>query len=322
MGTHFIKLDPEICCVYAYLIYNCPSESNEFDIRRDYKGVVRKDMFYIGQIHSPNPDKLRLRHKEHMRKSRVKQKVDFFLHTHKYELFHLWFGFKEDVDAMERYFITLFDSFNELNLESGGSIIKTCSNETRQKLSQASKAYWNCAMNKERRREILLEYWSNPEVHILRSGENSPLFGKKRTDEHKKKISDANKRKWQNPEYRKEHLQYLSVNWEREWTDEERKKCSEKSKELWADPVYRSKHEGKNHHFYGKPASTFYQSKRVGQYNEEGILLNIYDSLTDASKAVGVCKHSIYAAVDKDGRKCKGYIWKTLNTNDVDNDYI
>lgn len=322
MGTRFTKLDPETCCVYAYLIYNCPSNSDEFDIRRDYQGIIRKDMVYIGQIHSTNPDKLRLRHKEHMRKTRIKQKVDFFLHTHKFELCYLWFGSIDDVDTMERHYITLFDTFNELNLESGGCVIKTCSDETRMKLSLASKIYWNIPENKEKRQAISFEYWSKPENHISRSGENNPMSGRKHTEEHNKKISDAHKRNWQDSEYREEHIQYLSQNWEREWTDEERKKCSEKSKELWADPTFRSKHEGKNHHFYGKPASTFRQSKRVGQYDEGGNLLNVYDSLTDASKAMGVCKHSIYVAVDKDGRKCKGYIWKTLNTNTNTNDNI
>lgn len=312
MGIDFTSLDPEICCVYTYLIYNCPHKTDEFDIRRDCNGVVRKDMFYIGQIHSPNPSKLKLRHKGHMRKDRVKQKVDFFLHTHKFDLFYLWFGYIEDVDATERYFIDTFNSFDELNLETGGAVLKTCASEVRQKLSEKAKKNWNDEEFKKKMNESIARYWSNPKNHILRTGEYNPMTGKSKSDDHKKKISDKLKQNWENESYREEHLKYLKPLWEREVSAENREKLSQSMKKMWNDPIYRSKHEGENHHFYGKPSKTFYQSKIVYQYDAEGNFINKYDSLTDAAKAIGVCKHSIYVALDKDNRKCKGYIWKTL----------
>ena len=48
-------------------------------------------------------------------------KVDKYLKTHMWSLDILWFGFKKDANATEKYFIKEFDSINNgLNLTSGG----------------------------------------------------------------------------------------------------------------------------------------------------------------------------------------------------------
>ena len=74
----------------------------------------------------------------------------------------------DDLDEREEYYISLYNTINNgYNCESGGHENKIVSDETKDKMSDAKKGKY--------------------------CGENSPLYGKHLTDEHKRKISEARK---------------------------------------------------------------------------------------------------------------------------------
>ena len=85
-----------------------------------------------------------------------------------------------DIDKLnecERYYIELYDTINNgYNCESGGNENKIVSDESKQKMSEAKKGKY--------------------------CGENSPLYGKHLTEEHKSKLSKAKKGE-NNPMYGK-----------------------------------------------------------------------------------------------------------------------
>ena len=83
----------------------------------------------------------------------------------------------DKLDERERYYIELYDTINNgYNCESGGNENKIVSDEVKRKLSEAMKG--------------------------KRCGENSPLYGKHLTEEHKSKLSKAKKGE-NNPMYGK-----------------------------------------------------------------------------------------------------------------------
>ena len=56
-------------------------------------------------------------------------------------------------------------------------------------------------------------------------------------------------------------------------------------------------------------------SKMVGQYDENGVLINAYQSLHEAATVMNVVPNSIFQAV-KNGGKSKGYYWRYIADND------
>lgn len=65
------------------------------------------------------------------------------------------------------------------------------------------------------------------------------MTSKKFSDEHRRKLSEAAKRRWADPEYRKEMAAIVI-------TDEARKASSDRMKTLWQDPEYRKNHPRNN----------------------------------------------------------------------------
>jgi hypothetical protein len=106
----------------------------------------------------------------------------------------------------------------------------TLSNEHKQKISEASKKYW--IQHPEKRKEMAK----------LLSGENNGFYGRKHTTETKQKISVAKKGKQLGPR-----------------TEEHRRKLSEANKRRYADPSVRRKigeaNTGINNGMYGKKHS-------------------------------------------------------------------
>ena len=76
---------------------------------------------------------------------------------------------------------------------------------------------------REKHRERLLRDnpMHKPEIVAKVTGENNPMYGKKHSEEMKRRISESTKRSMSNPEYKK--------------------KISEQSKKRWEDPEYREK---------------------------------------------------------------------------------
>lgn len=56
-------------------------------------------------------------------------------------------------------------------------------------------------------------------------------------------------------------------------------------------------------------------SKKIGQYNENGVLINTYQSLHEAATVMNVVPNAIFQAV-KGGGKSKGYYWRYISYND------
>ena len=56
-------------------------------------------------------------------------------------------------------------------------------------------------------------------------------------------------------------------------------------------------------------------SKKVGQYDEDGVMINTYQSLHEATTVMNVVPNSIFQAV-KNGGKSKGYYWRYIIDND------
>jgi hypothetical protein len=68
-------------------------------------------------------------------------------------------------------------------------------------------------------------------------------------------------------------------------------------------PICAQKHVGKKN------------SKKVGQYDENGVLINAYQSLHEAATVMNVVPNAIFQAV-KNGGKSKGYYWRYIADND------
>ena len=97
---------------------------------------------------------------------------------------------------------------------------------------------------KEKQRERLLRDnpMHRPEIAAKVTGENNHMYGKKHTDENKKKISEATKRYWSDPEYRNKQSEIVRNRWQ----DEDFKRSqSEVRKKRWQerknDPIEREK---------------------------------------------------------------------------------
>jgi len=87
---------------------------------------------------------------------------------------------------------------------------------------------------------------SNEEMSVMAKKIVTPEFPKSKSKpkkqfsiEHRRKLSDAAKKRWQDPEYRKEMAQI-------EMSDECKKSISDRMKAAWQDPEYRKNHPKNN----------------------------------------------------------------------------
>lgn len=102
----------------------------------------------------------------------------------------------EELDEREKYYIQTYNTEDRdigYNLKSGGQYGgSVLSEESRRKISASNKKYYiNNPEARNARRESAKSYWSNIEVRTLRSGSGASMYGKKHTEETKKKISEA-----------------------------------------------------------------------------------------------------------------------------------
>ncbi len=116
---------------------------------------------------------------------------------------------REELNHWEIFYINFYNSFNTshgLNLKSGGDVI-IFSDETREKLRQANlgKKYPYRKLTEEHKKNIskgnkgvnIGKKLSEETIAKLKSifGENHPSYGKKKSDETRKKMSDSKKGK-------------------------------------------------------------------------------------------------------------------------------
>ena len=102
----------------------------------------------------------------------------------------------EELDDREIYYINTLDLLNRdfgYNRKTGGQHGGSkYSEEARKKMSDSAKASYTDEL-RQKRSEQLKEMWSNPEEREKRVGKNHPMYGRIRTDEVKKKLSECHK---------------------------------------------------------------------------------------------------------------------------------
>lgn len=119
---------------------------------------------------------------------------------------------------------------------------RTLTDETKQKISDTLKKLWENDEYREKMKKSLSGRIRTPmsdetkqKISLAKmgsnKGENHYNFGKKQSDETKKKMSDAHKKLWENDEYRERMKKSLSGRICGPPSDEKRKKVSEKLKE-------------------------------------------------------------------------------------------
>lgn len=198
--------------------------------------------------------------------------------------------FDEDRFIYEKQYIQKYNSVvpNGYNLteggEGGGFIGKKHSEETKKKLSAASK-----------------EYHTRPEV-------------KKRKSEQAKKQMEgvdvaallAKSEKWQKA---KAEGRVGAAAWKTKKTEEEKKEIHKKISE--SVKKYFNKNGGtainiENH----RKIMTKALGKRVNQYTKEGNLLGTYDSIKEAARQTGVKSSNISMTLMRNNKTAGGFGWK------------
>lgn len=186
-----------------------------------------------------------------------------------------------EANLKEKELISLHKSTDKeygYNLDGGGNLKKTISDETKQKLRKIH-------LSSEYRKKISaanVRRWSDPmtrkKMSERMSGQNNPMYGKKLTEEHKQKISEACRKvvyvgRWgkDNPMYGK-HL-----------SDEHKRLISERNR-------------GGNNG----------RARRVRCVDTQ----TTYDSIRDAYRATGVRYDSISRVCRGKGETAGGYRWE------------
>lgn len=193
-------------------------------------------------------------------------------------------SFDEACDDLEINYISKFNSIapNGYNLESGGNKNKIFHPETCKKISIAL----TCKKHSEERK--------------LKNSNSQK--GKTHTEESKKKMSESRKgkkmnlsdeqrQKWSNrlkghPVSDLTKQKVAEANKTRIWTDEMKQQISEKLKKL--------------------------KCKKVGKYTLDGILIESYNSITEAVEKSGTYREYISECCNNKRTKFINYIWKFI----------
>lgn len=184
--------------------------------------------------------------------------------------------FDEDCNKLEQYYISKFNTIvpNGYNLKEGGAVSKHHST-TIELMNTKAKEFWT----KERREQQSKKY----------SGINHPNYGKYLSDDRKKEISIKQKEYWS-------------------------KLSSELKDELISNRIIKRNNTNHINTINNLKLGQGHNSKRVGQYDLQNNLINIYESTIEASNKTSICLSSI-------GKVCRGvkkyitaggYIWKYI----------
>ncbi len=215
---------------------------------------------------------------------------------------------KEEAESKEIELIAFYKSNQRefgYNIENGGKAKGKCSEETKQLISKIQKG--------RKPSKLMLERAMQANT------------GKHRSEETKRKISQSQKGKIMSKEAREK----MSIAHKGKKIPEQvKRKMSEKAKLSWT-PEKRKKfgemHKGEKSHLFGRKfteeeirnlqekcsGENSVLSKRVGQYNLDGELIKIYNSVREA----GRCgfNHSTISAVCRGEHKThRNFIWKYI----------
>jgi group I intron endonuclease len=179
--------------------------------------------------------------------------------------------FDDACNELEEFYIQKYNSLvpNGYNLKAGGKNSKHHP-DTIKKMSDTLKGRVLGVKTEETSRKLR-------ETHL---GEKNPNFGKKMSDEQKKKISDTHKKLWQeNPD----RIDNISI-------------------------------EKRANQLEGLKKGHEVQRKKVGKYDIKGNLLKIYNSTVEASENENICRMSIGKVCRgaKSYKTAGGFVWRYL----------
>ena len=196
---------------------------------------------------------------------------------------------KEEADKFEQLLITILDSTNlskGYNLQNGGSNGRP---------SEASKINIKNAAKETHQRP---EWRKNQsDAHIgLQTGNKNPMYGKKHTDEAKRKQREANLGKHPTEETRKKmsesRIGEKNIMFGKQHSDETKKKISDANKNE------------------NNP-----RAKKVNQYTIDGMLIKTWDYIKQAANAVGISPQNISRCCRTGKGTAGGFKWRYTNVN-------
>lgn len=189
---------------------------------------------------------------------------------------------------------------------------RVVSEETKERISEALKGREFSEEHKAKLSEVAKERWEDEEYRRAHSGENhpmfgcgdkNPMFGKKHTEEARKKMSDAAKERMSNPEN--------CPNYGKHPSEETRKRMSDAKKLYWTDEkrkefseICKGKYVGENNPNWGNhklAGAANPRAKKVIRLSDQ----KIYDYIRQAAEDNGVGEGTICSRC----KKHKGFMF-------------
>lgn len=191
------------------------------------------------------------------------------------------------------------DSNYGYNLRHGGSH-GSLSEEAKRKIGESQKGK---VMSEESKRKISESL----------KGEKSPLYGTHPSEEARKNMSDAQKKRVREKGFSEEHRRKISEanKGENNWnygghlSEEHRKKLSDS-------------HKGEKHFMYGKHHSEETKRKikeaqkmrKIAQYNLQGELIKIWNCMNDIGRELNIAIGNVQKCCKGKRKTSAGFIWK------------
>jgi group I intron endonuclease len=233
---------------------------------------------YVGQTKRPD---INDRWRQHKHKKAGRYLVGAYdkygVENFKYQIICICFD--EDCDRYEEEYIKKFNTMspNGYNLKGGGHFSKLHPDSV-EKMKESLKKVWT----DEKRKEMSERF----------KGENGPNYGNKTSDETKEKLSEKSKKYWENMS--KEEYERICKERKERFTGQT---PSQKAIDALAK---------------GREMNESCNKKPVGKYDTNNILLETFNSITDASTKTGICHGTISKVCLKKGyyKTAGGFVWK------------
>lgn len=191
----------------------------------------------------------------------------------------------EELDEKEQYWIDYYESYNR---EKGYNICRYASN---------TRGFKHSEETKEKLRQIKLE---NP---VRLCGDKNPMYGKEKSEEAKRKISNYLKEKWANDtEYRKNQSERMAGDRNYFYG---KHLCGEEN------PMY-GKHHSEETRRKISEANKGHCSEKICMPVKCIETEEIFQSMTEAAKKLNTYASAIKIAVDNPNRTCKGFHFQKI----------
>ena len=224
---------------------------------------------------------------------------------------------KEEAEQLEVEWIGYYDSTNRkygYNVSNGGCSIGKHSDETKKKIGNSNRGK---KRTQEQKKALSLAHLNSPKL----KGKNNPFYGKQHSNESKKKISEAGKNRDKTtyvhkPVYQidldsqnviREYFSIMDASRETGISDSSIVLCC-KGK-IGQSGGYKWQYVGEPHEYKPKTG----HKKKIVQLDVNGNYIATFDSISYASKVVGVCCSTITRSCSHITKTHKEYIWVYLD---------